>query len=155
MQFPVEPPQVTQRALEGVRVGDYHAGGQHGKVAHTHVHADHGGLAVAGRALPLDLDGEGHEPAVGGAGDSGGQDAGGALLQAAGELAGGLVGLERADPEQRDVLAVSLHPKWSGDEAAGITAAALALRSWEAHPPTPTVASLGVREVLEGASEAV
>jgi hypothetical protein len=56
--------------------------------------------------------------------------------------------LELAEPWERDVVAVSLHPKRSGGETAGVPAAALALRSREAHLTTLAAASLGVREVL-------
>jgi len=96
------------------------------------IHADHGGLAVAGWEIALYLDGEGDKPAVGGTADGGGQDPGGALFQASGELAGGLVGLEDADPGKLDVRAVGKDLDGAGGEPAGISAASLPFRVREA-----------------------
>jgi hypothetical protein len=155
MQLPVEPPQLAQRVLEGLRIGDYYAGGEHRQVPDADIYPSYRGPAAAGRDMPLDLDSERDIPAVGDTADRGGHDAGSALLQAAGELAGGFMGLERADPGERDVLAVSLYSKWSGGEPAGVPAPTLLPGSWKTDPAASATARLGVREVLEGASEPV
>jgi hypothetical protein len=80
MQFPVEPAQLAQRALECSRVGDHHAAGEHSKVAHTYVYANYTRPPVATGDRALHFAGEGDVPAVGGAADGGGQDAGRAVF---------------------------------------------------------------------------
>jgi hypothetical protein len=89
-------------------------------------------------------------PAVGGAGDGGGQDAGGALFQAAGELSCGLMRLEYPDPWQLDVLAVGQNLDLAGGKPAGVSGPTLLLGSWKAHLMALAAAMPRVREVLEG-----
>jgi hypothetical protein len=105
MQLSVQPPQLALGVLEGMGIGNRCSGGQHRQMPDANIHPHHARPAVASsRGRPLYLDGEGDVPAVGGAGDGGGEDAGGAMLEAAGELAGGLVGPEHANAGQLDAF---------------------------------------------------
>ena len=97
MQLSIEPPQLAQRPLEGTRVRNHCAGGEHRQVPYADVYANNGGRTVAGWEVALHLDGEGDEPAVSRSGHRRGEDAGGALLQTAGELTGGLMRFEHTD----------------------------------------------------------
>src|SRR5215216_2006415 len=92
------------------------------------VHTHRGGHTVACRDGPLDLDGERDEPAVGGSGNGGGQDAGTALLEATGKLPSGFMGFEHADARELDVPAVGQHLDGAGSESAGVAAAPLPFR---------------------------
>jgi len=154
-QFPVEPPECAQGVLEGARVGDGHPGGQHRQMPDADIHPNHTRHAVAGRYLPLHLDGERHEPAVGLTGDGGGQNPGGALLQTTGELPCRLVRLDDPDAGELDVFAVGQHPDGAGGEPAGSPGAALLLAAREAHRAALATAVAGVAPVLERPRERV
>ena len=60
---------------------------EHGQVPDAGINPYDAVMTVVFGDRPLDLDGEGDEPAVGGSGDGCGHDAGSAELQASGELA--------------------------------------------------------------------
>src|SRR5215217_3375034 len=115
----IQPSQLPECVLQRAGVGDHRSVGEHGQLANADVNPDHRPPGVD-REVPLDLDGEGNTPAIGGSTDGGGQDAGASLLQAAGHLAGGLVGLEHPDPWKLDVLAVAQDLDLAGGEPAGI-----------------------------------
>jgi len=155
MQLTVAPPQLAQGALQRPRVGDVRSGGEGCQVPDTSVDADHARAAVPSRDVALDLDGEGDVPAVGGAGDGGGQDAGAAVLQPSGELAGRLVGLKYADLGQPNVLAVVQHLDPAGGEPAGVPGSPLPLLVWKPHRAPLTTAMLRVSPVLERSGEPV
>src|SRR4029453_15489599 len=89
------------------------------------------------------------------AGDGGGEDAGGSVFEAAGELAGGLVGLEHADPGQLDALSVVQYLDGAGGEAASVSGPALPFAAWEAHRAPAAVAGLGIGVVLERSCQPV
>jgi hypothetical protein len=131
-ELPVQPSQPPLRPVQRSRVGDHLASGQHRQVADADVDADHAGHTSTVGNAPLDLYRERHEPAARGAGDRGGQDAGGALFEAAGELAGGLVGAEPSDPGQDHVVPVGLDADGAGGESAGRAGAVLGLEVREA-----------------------
>jgi hypothetical protein len=148
MQLTVEPPQLAQGAFQRPRVGDGRSGGEGRQVPDAGIDADHARAAVPGRSAPLDLNGEGDEPAVGDACNGGGQDTGAAVLQAVGELAGRLVGLEDADLGQPDVLAVVQHLDPAGREPAGIPGSPLPLGVREPHRSALATTMLRVSPVL-------
>jgi hypothetical protein len=118
-------------------------------VADSNIDPDDPVVTVAGGHGPLDLDGEGDVPAVGSAGDGGGQNAGGALLEASGELPGGFMGLEDADAGELDVLAVGKQLDGAGGEPAGVPTAPLPLESWEGDRAALTTAAPRVAPVLQ------
>jgi hypothetical protein len=122
MQLSVEPPQLTQRAFKGTGVRDDGSGGEHGQVPDADVHSDHVVPATAPWEPPLYFTGEGDEPAVGGPGHRGRHNAGGAVLDSAGELSRRFVSLEYPDPRQLDMLAVAQHADGTSGEPAGLVA---------------------------------
>ena len=137
-------------------IGNRGSGGQHRQMPDANIHPDYAGPAVAsGGRRPSHLDGEGDVPAVGGAGDGGGEDAGGAVFEAAGELAGGLVGLEHADPGQLDARSVVQNLDGAGGEAASVSGPALPFAAGEAHRAPAAAAGLGIGVVLERSCQPV
>ena len=118
-------------------------------MANAHIHPNDSRSAVAGREMPLNLHCEGDEPPVGLTADGGGQDAGGALLQAAGKLAGRLVRLEDSDPRQLEVLAVAQHLYLAGRESAGVSGVTLLLESGKTDRAAFAATRLGVAPVLQ------
>jgi hypothetical protein len=65
------------------------------------------------------------------------------------------MGLECADPRQRDVPTVGFDSKRSGGEPAGVPGTTLSLDSWKAYPAALSAAGNGVGPVVEGAGEPV
>src|SRR5215216_7492297 len=105
--------------------------------------------------MPLHLDGEGDEPAVSLAADGGGDDPGGPLLKATGQLSCGLVGPEDADPRKLDMLTVGGHLDLAGGEPTGVPAVAFPLGSGEAHAAASAPAASVVGPVLEGSGQPI
>ena len=155
-QTPVEPSKLSGRSFQGSWVRDGRlASREYGQVTDADIHSNRGRLPVGGRDLTFNLGGEGHEPAVGRSGDGGGQNPGGALLQAAGELASRLVGLEDADTGKLDMLAVRQHLDRAGGEAAGVPTAALLLELWEADRAALAVTAPGVAPVPQSSGQSI
>jgi hypothetical protein len=102
----------------------------------AHVNAHHRRSPAAHRNHPLDLTGEGDEPAIGRPTDGRSQDAGSALLQATGEFARGLVGLQHANLGELDMFTVAQHPERTGGEPTGVPRSTLPLLSWKTHRAT-------------------
>jgi hypothetical protein len=149
--------QASSLALQTLQrsgVGDLLTGRQHRQVPDAHIHPDRAHLAVGGGKLAGELAGEDHIPATGCGGDGGREDAAGAALEMAGELAGRLMGLEDADPWELDVLAVAQHPDRPSGEPAGIPAAS-ALEAREADRAALAAAVPGVAPVLQRTRQAV
>src|SRR6266540_2655579 len=119
----------------------------------AHIDTDHPGLLGAVGDETLDLDGKRHVPAVGGAGNRGGQDPGGACLQAPSELPGGLMGMDSSDAWEYDVVAVGLDADRACGEPAGGPGAMLGLAPGEADPAAVALAVLGVRPVRKPAGQ--
>jgi hypothetical protein len=88
------------QTLQGSRIGNLLTGRQHRQVPDAHIHPDRAHPAVRGGKLAGELAGEGDIPATGRAGDGGREDAAGAALKVAGELAGRLMGLDDPEPRQ-------------------------------------------------------
>jgi hypothetical protein len=101
-------------------------------VTNADIDANHRRPPVVDREVPLDLNGERDEPAIGGPADRGGQNPSGALLQAASQLASRLMGLEHPDPRKLNVLAVGQHLDRAGGEATGVPGTTLPLEPWNA-----------------------
>jgi hypothetical protein len=87
-------------------------------MANSNIHAHYTRSFVVWPDGALNLDREGHIPAIGTPADGGGQDSSCALLQAASELSGGLMGLDGADTRKLDVVTVAQHFEWTGCEPA-------------------------------------
>src|ERR671918_1461690 len=114
----------------------------------AHVHAGHARPAVARGDRPFNLDREGDVPAVGLPASGGGENPGGALLQAAGNLASRLMGLEDPDPRELNVLAVGQHLDRAGGEPTRVSGAILLLEPREANRLSFAAAASRVAPVL-------
>ena len=150
----LQPAACTLRPLQGPRVGDLLAGGQHRQLPDAHIHPDRARVAVGGGELADELASERHIPAVGHPRDGGSEDPAGAALKMAGEFAGRLVSLDDPDPWKLDVLAVGQDPDRPGGEPAGIPAPAL-LEPGEADRATRTAGVPGISPVLQRPRQAV
>src|SRR5574342_683095 len=147
--------QVAQCPPEMTWVGHGLAGGEHRQVRDAHVHAGRRLRPRRGTAGALHLDGERTKPTATLEAYRGRQDPGGAGPDAASELAGRLVRLDRTQAWQGDVLAVGLHPDGAGGEPhAGHTTATRA-EPGKPDPPTGTLARARGGEVAQRAGQAV
>jgi hypothetical protein len=150
----LQPAAFALCPLQGPRVGDLFAGGQHRQLPDARVHPDRARVAVGSGELADHLAGERHIPAVGHPSDGGREDPAGAALKVAGELAGRLVSLDDPDPRELDVLAVGQDPDRPRGEPAGISAPAL-LEPREADSAAVAAAVPGVSPVLQRPRQAV
>jgi len=102
----LEAVALVLQTLQGTRIGDLFAGGQHRQVPDPHIHPDCARVLIGGGQLASDCARKGDIPATGRASDGGRQNAAGATLEVAGELAGRFVGLDGPEPRELDMFAV-------------------------------------------------
>ena len=136
---------------------------EYGQMTNANVHPYHACSTVAGREMPITSTVKENKPPVRGPTDGGGEDAGGSLFDPSSELAGGLVGLERADPWKLNVLAIGPHSDGAGGEPGGISPPSTPAGPIQRlgpgggghhepahlHRPVPVIAATGAREWVQ------
>jgi hypothetical protein len=154
-ELPVKPPQPLLGLVEWAGVGDRLTGGQYRQMPDANVNAYDFASPRMRRDAALDFDSEAHVPAVAGAGDGSGEDAGGALFEAASKLAGGFMSPDPADAWQHNVVAVGFDADRAGGKSAGGPGTVLGLAPGKADPAAGTSACPGIRPVLQPACQGV
>ena len=154
-ELSIQAPEAALRLPERRWIRDQPAIRENRQVSDADLHADRGLRPAGLRDRPVDPAGERHKPAIPSPSGCRRHDPCGPLPEASGQLPGGLVRADAADPRQGYMVAVGLDTDSAGREPTGLRPSAFPLAFGESHPGTGAAPLLGVLPVLECSGEPV